>query len=484
MLAIKLKNQWNKSLLVTFLSSLSLLSMSASAQSPNIVLILADDLGYADVGFNGSKDITTPNLDALAGNGVSFNEAYVAHPFCGPSRAALMTGRYPHKIGAQFNLPTKGSYVGVPITEPYISEVLQQAGYTTGAIGKWHLGEAPQFHPNRRGFDEFYGFTGGGHHYFPEVFSAKYQQLKKQAITNIDHYLLPLERNGVEVVETEYVTDGLSREAVNFVNSAKQTHKPFFLYLAYNAPHVPLHATEEDLAQFSHIKNNKRRNYAAMVYAVDRGVGKLVQALKDNQQLDNTLIVFLSDNGGNTNEGANNSPLKQGKGSVFEGGFRVPMLMHWPEKLAKGQQFEHPVLAIDFFPTFAGLAGVDLSQNDKLDGKDVWSAIQQNINPHKDDLIYALRHRKGYSDAAVRRNEWKAVKFAEKDWQLFNIEKDPQEQHDVSRKHPAMLADMVREMEKWSWDNAQPLWFHESFEGAQWRLDGMPRFDKTFKLNP
>ena len=172
-LAMKLKGQWQRSLMVTILGSLSLLSTSASAQSPNIVLILADDLGYADVGFNGSKDITTPNLDTLAANGVSFDEAYVAHPFCGPSRAALLTGRYPHKIGAQFNLPTKGSYVGVPTSETFVGEVLQQAGYTTGAIGKWHLGEAPQFHPNRRGFDEFYCFAGGGLHYFPEVFSAK-----------------------------------------------------------------------------------------------------------------------------------------------------------------------------------------------------------------------------------------------------------------------------------------------------------------------
>ncbi|WP_144208222.1 sulfatase-like hydrolase/transferase [Shewanella donghaensis] len=455
--------------------------MAAEAKQPNILLILADDLGYNDVGFNGSTDITTPNLDELANNGTSFSEAYVAHPFCGPSRAALMTGRYPHKIGSQFNLPTKGSDVGVPIDEQFISKLLQNNGYRTGAVGKWHLGEAPEFHPNKRGFDEFYGFTGGGHNYFPEQFKKQYENQVKQGHSSINHYILPLEHNGKDVDENEYITDALSREAVNFVNDSATDDKPFFLYVAYNAPHVPLEAKAEDMAKFPNIKDEKRKTYAGMVYAVDRGVGDIVAALEKTQQLDNTLIVFLSDNGGKLGKGASNYPLKEGKGSVYEGGFRSPMLFHWPEKVASGQRFEHPVLALDLYPTFAALAGVEIPTGKRLDGKDIWSAFSANENPHQDELFYVLRHRKGFSDAAVRRNEWKAVKHGNKPWQLFNVETDLNETKDLSSANRPLLNDMIREMEKWSWDNKQPLWFHEQFEGAEWRLKGMPRFDQTFK---
>ncbi len=449
---------------------------------PNIIIILADDLGYADVGFNGAKDIITPNLDALAEGGVSFSQAYVAHPFCGPSRAALMTGRYPHKMGAQFNLPTRGSFVGVPTTEEFISKALQKTGYFTGAIGKWHLGEASEYHPNKRGFDEFFGFLGGGHNYFPTEFEKTYNKQIKQGIRNIDHYVLPLEYNGKPVRETQYITDALSREAVKFVKKAADKNNPFFLYLAYNAPHVPLQAKEEDMRQFPDIEDTKRKTYAGMVYAVDRGVGDIINTLKAVKKLDNTLIIFLSDNGGKLSEGGDNSPLKEGKGSVHEGGFRTPMLMHWPEYLEKPQRFEHPVLALDLYPTLVGLAGAELSKDKKLDGKDIWSDLINGVNPHKDELIYTLRHRKGLSDAAVRRNEWKAVKTGTKPWQLYNINEDIGETIDLSRKHKVRLKDMILEMEKWTWNNAQPLWFHKSEEGADWRKDGMPRFDETFRI--
>lgn len=466
--------------LLSLVTGSALAATAEKTEKPNIVVILADDLGYADVGFNGSKDIVTPNLDKLASQGMVFSEAYTAHPFCGPSRAALMTGRYPHKIGSQFNLPERGSFVGIPTEEKFVSKMLQENGYFTGAVGKWHLGEAPEFHPNRRGFDEFYGFLGGGHNYFPEQFKKSYANQVKQGFTNIDHYLLPLEHNGKEVDENEYITDALSREAANFVRKAADKDQPFFLYLAYNAPHVPLQAKQEDMDKFPDIKDGKRKTYAGMVYALDRGVGELVDTLKSTGKLDNTLIVFFSDNGGKLGQGANNAPLREGKGSVFEGGFRTPMLMHWPKQLKAGARFEHPVKALDLFPTFAGMAGVELEQDSKLDGKNIFPFLKSGEAPHKDELIFALRHRGGYSDAAVRRNEWKAVKVGENKWKLFNIEQDKGEERDLAEKHPLMLRDMVREMEKWSWDNAEPRWFHISEEGALWRLNGMPRFDKTF----
>lgn len=453
-----------------------------SSEKPNILFVLADDLGYNDVGFNGSTDIKTPNLDGLAKNGVTFDAAYVAHPFCGPSRAAIMTGRYPHKIGAQFNLPEDGSNIGVSADEPFIAQTMKSAGYFTGAMGKWHLGEAPEYHPNKHGFDEFYGFLGGGHNYFPEQFEKAYAQRVEQGMTNINLYLTPLEHNGKEVRETEYITDGLSREAVNFVDKAAAKKEPFFLYLAYNAPHVPLQAKEEDMAMFSQIKDKKRRTYAGMVYAVDRGVGRIVEQLKKNGQFDNTVIVFMSDNGGKLGQGSNNYPLKEGKGSVQEGGFRTPMLVHWPKHVKAGSRFTHPVLALDLYPTFAGLGGAVLPEDKKLDGKDIWADIQANTAPHKDEFIYVLRHRDGYSDAAARRNQYKAVKNHNDEWKLYNIAEDISETKDVSAQHPAILRDMVLSMESWTWNNQQPKWFHKSEEGARWRLKAMPRFDQTFQV--
>ncbi len=263
-----------------------LTNKTTKEERPNILFILCDDLGYSDVGFNGGKDVKTPSLDALAANGAMFTSAYVAHPFCGPSRAAIMTGRYPHLIGAQFNLPRTGMRgyhtKGVPTEEPFLSKILQDAGYYTGIVGKWHLGHATEFHPNNRGFDDFYGFLGGGHNYFPAQYQAAFgRELKKGTkAKDVWNYLTPLEHNGKAVKETEYLTDAFSREAIRFVNEAAKKDSPFFLYLAYNAPHSPLEAKEEDLAKFAHIEDKKRRTFAAMVYAVDRGVGQIVKTLK------------------------------------------------------------------------------------------------------------------------------------------------------------------------------------------------------------
>ena len=457
-------------------------SITAADERPNILLILTDDLGYADVGFNGGKDVKTPNLDELAANGMIFSEAYTPHPFCGPSRAGLMTGRYPHKIGAQFNLPSEGSNLGVPRSEVFISKLLQDVGYFTGAIGKWHLGEAPEFHPNERGFDDFYGFLGGGHKYHPEEFKRLYEAQVAVGNTHIWEYLKPLEKNGTEVEETEYVTDGLSREAVNFVREAAGREEPFFLYLAYNAPHTPLEAKEEDLALFLGIEDEKRRTYAAMVYALDRGVGKIVDALRETGQLGSTLIIFLSDNGGRLDRGGNNFPLRAGKGSVHEGGYRSPMFMHWPDRLSAGSRFDHPVMALDFYPMFAGLAGAAIPADQKLDGRDIWRDIEAGQDPHQGEFLYALRHRRGFSDAAVRRDEWKAVRVGNQPWKLFNIEEDLGEHRNLSAQHPAVLANMVREMERWSWDNTEPRWFHTLKEGVEWREHAMPRFHETFAL--
>ncbi|TRX58182.1 sulfatase-like hydrolase/transferase [Thalassomonas sp. M1454] len=457
----------------------------ADAKRPNILVILTDDMGYGDVGFNGAKDIFTPNLDQLAAAGTRFDSAYNAHPFCGPSRAGIMTGRYPHKFGSQFNLPTsnRSGGIGIPVNETFISEELQDAGYFTGAIGKWHLGEEAQYHPNNRGFDQFYGFLNGGHDYFPENFKAAYERQRKRGMNHtIFHYLRPLERNGVEVDETEYVTDGLSREAQGFIRQAsKNKQQPFFLYLAYNAPHSPMQATKDDLEVFKHIKNEKRRIYAAMVYAVDRGVKKIVDTLKETEQLDNTLIVFFSDNGGRADYGASNFPLKGVKGSVQEGGFRTPMFFHWPQGVEAGKEYIHPISTLDLYPTFASLANAKIANTKKLDGKNLYPFLANNKSARPGEMIYALRHRKGLSQASARRDNFKAINVG-KVWKLYDIEKDPGEENDLSEKYPIILREMVAEMEIWSWSNTQPLWFHIQKEGFEWREKSMPRFHETFAL--
>ena len=401
----------------------------------------------------------------------------------------LMAGRYPHSFGAPFNLPNSGLGIedynnqGIDVDEKLISTVMQDAGYYTGAVGKWHLGIEPQFHPNKRGFDDYYGFLGGGHMYFPEKFGPIYERQVKSKKEFFNEYIVPLEHNGVPITETEYVTDGLSREAVRFVTEASTRDEPFFLYLAYNAPHTPLEAKKEDLARFAEIKDEKRRTYAAMVYAVDRGVGKLVEALKATDSLDNTLIVFLSDNGGKIGAGANNTPLDQGKGSVCEGGIRVPMFFHWPGEVPAGERFDHPVSALDFYPTFARLAKAKVPTDKQLDGKDIWDAFVAGRSLRKDETIFAMRHCKGFHNVGIRRNHWKVSKRGPNSpWALFNLNQDISESNDISSQHPEIVEMMVDSARQWSKSHTAPRWFDNEGAEKAWQETKMPRYDSIFAV--
>lgn len=458
-----------------------------ASERPNIVLIMCDDLGYSDVGFNGATDIRTPSLDRLAGKGTICSAAYVVHPFCGPSRMGLMTGRYPHTFGAPFNLPETGDgneeyyRQGIDSNEPLMSTVLQRAGYYTGAVGKWHMGSAPPFHPNVRGFDDFYGFLGGGHKYFPDDYRSRYEQQVQAKVKRIWDYITPLEHNGNVVRENEYLTDALSHEAVRFVKQAAEKQQPFFLYLSYNAPHTPLEAKQEDLVHYSGIPDEKRRTYAAMVHAVDRGVGELAATLETAGMMDNTLIIFLSDNGGQLRSGATNRPLKGGKGDTFEGGFRVPMFWHWPGKIAAGEWFDHPISALDLYPTFAGLAGAEIPESKLLDGRNIWDAFLAGQDPRPNSPIYALRHRNGYSDVAVRQGPWKACKAYNQPWKLHNLHQDIAETHDLSAQYPDRLWSMVSKAQQWSQSHPQPKWFHALSSRDHWRESEMPNYAKTFQ---
>lgn len=242
-----------------------------------------------------------------------------------------------------------------------------------------------------------------------------------------------------------------------------------------------MQAKAEDMAQFPDIKDNKRKTYAGMVYAVDRGVERIVKSLKETGQYDNTLIVFFSDNGGKPNLGANNYPLRGRKGSVLEGGYRTPMFFHWPKKVPQGQTFTHPISTLDLYPTFASIAGAEIPKSKKLDGKNIIQDLIAGTNPRPGEMIYAVRHRNGYSEAAARRDNWKIVKTG-KEWQLFDVANDPSESKELSAKHPLIVREMVAEMEVWSWTNPQPLWFHIHEEGVMWREKAMPRYHETFNL--
>ena len=293
------------SLVVSFVPTL----VSAKDQRPNIVVILADDLGYNDVGFTGKTEIQTPNLDDLANNGVVFTNGYVTHPYCGPSRAGLLTGRAQARFGMENNVSymPDDPHMGLPLTEVTFPTRLQQAGYKTAMFGKWHLGGAPKYQPNNRGFDYFYGFLDGGHNYMPG-----------EVEVGGDGYSLPIMRNTGVAEFTEYLTTALSNDAVNYIADSNDT--PFLMYLAYNAPHAPLQAPQHFIKKYEHIKDKERRIYAAMIDAMDEGIGRVINALKQQEKLDNTLIFFLSDNGGvypeswlPTFDWADNSPFRRGK---------------------------------------------------------------------------------------------------------------------------------------------------------------------------
>jgi len=461
----------------------------AAAPRPNIVIILCDDLGYADVGFNGSPDIITPAIDTLAKNGIVCTSGYLAHSICGPSRAALLTGIYPQRFGGQYNIPSYHPQFGVPVERPMLSEILRQSGYRTAIIGKWHLGEGPAFHPNRRGFDEFYGFLGSGHKYFPEQYRAALKRELAAGKTQPSPNLLPLEHNGRPVHETEYLTDAFTREAVSFIerhakrNEERSTRnkEPFFLYLAYNAPHAPNEARKDDMAAFPNIKDKKRRTLAGMVRAIDRGVGKVTAALKAAGAFDNTLILFLSDNGGKAGGPMNNAPLRGGKRGVEEGGIRVPMFFHWPREISRGRRYDHPVLTLDFFPTLLKLAGAP-APDLQLDGKDIWTDLIAGNNAHRGDPIYCISHHKDRTEVSGILDGWKVLRIRQRPWELHYLPDDISERNDLSREHPEKVRRMVQRIKAWADTHEQPKWFYFQEEYSKiWRNIKQPYFPGTFQ---
>lgn len=396
---------------------------------PNIILIVTDDQGYRDVGFNGSTEIRTPNIDRIAREGVRFTRGYVTYPVCGPSRAGLLTGRYQSRFG--FDRNPNGDPAdprgGVPRTEEMVSELLKRGGYATKLVGKWHMGTHPSLRPRSRGFDEFYGFIEGGHDYRPEatVFEALEDSKKPY-----DWYRSKLIDNGARVHFRKYLTEELSDRAVEFVARKAAADQPFFLYLAYNAPHSPLQATDKYLSRYAHIQDPKRRTYAAMISAVDDGVGQLLDELDRKGIAQDTLVFFISDNGGvvtaETGEQsvADNGPLRGGKSQLFEGGVRVPFAMRWPRKLAGGRDYDRPVSTLDIFGTIASQTGIGARPGRHIDGVDLVPYLKgEKAGDPQPALYWRMfdqgRHAMVVGDLKYFWNGKQAV--------LFNLRTDPGE---------------------------------------------------------
>lgn len=432
-----------------FLATL-LLTASALVAKPNVLLIVADDLGYNDVGFQGSKEIPTPNLDKLAAQSLVCTNGYVSHPFCSPTRAGIMTGRYQQRFGHENNpawLP-EDTVAGLPLTETTYPQLMQQAGYTTGAVGKWHLGAHPQFHPNKRGFDEYFGALGGGHLYFPG---------EKGGV----EYSIPLNRSGKDEAQTKYLTDQFGDEAASFIGRHAGEAKPWMLYLAFNAPHTPLQAPQKWLDKFSQIADKSRRTYVAMVASMDEAVGEVLAKVDATNQRDNTLIYFVSDNGGpnlQAKSGSNftdNAPLRGSKGMVYEGGMRVPFLVSWPGKIKPGT-YDQPVIALDFLPTSLAAAGAADLTPKNLDGVNLLPFLNGEKTSAPHDALFWRTGGPGGNNA-IRRGSMKLVRLGKAEPELYDLATDISESKNLAAEKPEVVQELASAIAEWEKGTITPI---------------------------
>lgn len=460
------------------------LSHSFAQDKPNIVLLVADDLGYGELGCQGNEEIPTPHIDSLAENGVRFTQGYVTAPFCSASRAGLMTGRYQTRFGYEFN--PIGAYnedpeAGLPTGERTIADILVDAGYVTGLFGKWHLGGTAKYNPIRRGFDEFFGFMHEGHYFVPPPYEGVTTWLRRKVLPgggeglwiSQDKKLLytthmgntepdydadnPIYRDGQPVIEKEYLTDAITREAVSFIE--RHADKPFFLYVPYNAVHSPLQGADAYMEKFAHIEDIQRRIFAAMLSNLDDSVGAILETLREERLEENTLIIFLSDNGGPTRElTSSNLPLRDGKGSVYEGGNRVPFLVQWKGQIPANQVYDPPVLSLDIFATAAALSGATLDDRKVYDGVNLVPYLKgDDTSPPHETLFWRIGSR-----AAIRVGDWKLLRNPRRgqgdQWELYNLAEDIGETNDLASSLPEKRSEMVDAWEAMNRQMINPVW--------------------------
>jgi arylsulfatase A-like enzyme len=413
------------------------------AERPSVIVIIADDAGYVDFGSYGSTEFPTPNIDAIAARGVRFTAGYTTASVCSPSRAGLITGRYQQRFGHEFNLPRTpqaGSLLenmGLRLDQRTLADAMQALGYRTAAIGKWHLGYTTPYHPLERGFDEFFGFLHGSRSYFP--------------ITRDMDGGTRILRNDAPQPEQGYLTDVLADEATAFIE--RNRDQQFFLYLSFNAVHTPMHAKPEHESRFASIDDERRRTLGGMTLALDEAVGQITAKLDDLGLLENTLVFFINDNGGATNNASTNGPLRGQKGDKFEGGIRVPFMVQWPATLPQGVDYALPVSALDIFPTVTSTVS-GRTADSSLDGVNLLPYLTGEIADRPHEMLY---WRRGVV-AAVRRGDWKLIRVAGEPAWLFDLADDPWEERNRLSDHPALVEELLEALDGWEADMVEPLW--------------------------
>lgn len=442
-------------LLFVLLFMLSGLPTSAFAQSdqaadkpsdkPNVIIILADDLGWGDVGYHGS-DIETPNIDRLAKEGTRL-ERFYATPFCSPTRAALMTGRDPMKLGMAYSVMMPWENGGVSLDEHFMSESFKSAGYQTAMVGKWHLGHTIQQHvPNSRGFDHFYGHMNTQVSYYDHKINGGH---------DLQENGKPVNRDG------EYATDIHGREAARYISELRNKEKPFFLYVPFLAPHSPIEAPEELKDKYPRrfdLPGSTSKTYAAMVDSMDQAIGQILTALDNEGLTDNTLVLFFSDNGGFENYGSDNGPYRGGKLEVFEGGIRVAAVMRWPAKLPAGEVSNEVVSVLDMLPTLTAAAGIEAQNEKKIDGRNRWPTITGERVTQRAEPLYFASNIPVYNrfQLGVIDGKWKLVQnidhqatATEFENLLFDIEADPYEKNDLTETFPGIVKRLNKKINAW-----------------------------------
>jgi arylsulfatase A-like enzyme len=447
--------------LLAVLLGLSVATTEA-ADKPNVLVIFADDLGYSDIGVHGGRDVPTPHIDALAAAGIRCTSGYVSCPYCSPSRAGFLTGRYQTRFGHEFN-PHQGdeNKLGLPLDQRTIADRMHAAGYATGLVGKWHQGFSTAHHPQSRGFDDYFGFLVGGHNFL----------LHKDAEPKFGSaYSQDMIYRGREAQKLDgYTTDVFTDEAVAFVD--RHAQQPWLLYLAYNAVHTPLEVLKKygDRVPAT-ITDPDRRGYLSLLIGLDDSIGRLMAHLKKSGADKNTLVFFVSDNGGSGRKPflayntAVNTPLRGNKGQTLEGGIRVPFFASWPSRLPAGKTFDQPVIALDILPTACALA--ETRPGTDIDGVDLLPHLtgEKTTTPHS-----ALYWRFG-PQKAIRRGDWKLVDWRDFDkkensgWQLYNLSQDIGEQHDLASTNPQLVAELSGAWNEWDAKNIAPLWHGSATE--------------------
>ena len=465
-------------LVFLLLASRVALHAADAPSKPNIIYIVVDDLGYGELGCYGGKGIPTPHIDSLAAGGARFTSGYVTAPFCAASRAALMTGRYQTRFGFEFNpIGAKNAApgIGLPVAEKTVADRLRDAGYATGLVGKWHLGGTEPFHPQRRGFDEFFGFLHEGHYYVRPPWQGVTTWLRRKKLpdggqgrwtspdgrtvwsthigSNEPEYDAgnPLLRSSQSVDEKANLTDAFTREACDFIG--RHRSQPFFLYLAYSAVHSPMQGTDEYMKKFSHIEDIQRRIFAAMLAHFDDSVGKVLAELRKSGVEENTLVVFLGDNGGPTEElTSSNAPLRGGKGDLWDGGIRVPFIVSWKNHIPAGRIVDASVASIDATATALELANAGPSQK-QLDGINLMPLLTGKMAEVPERTLFWRVGQKN----ALRSGNWKLIRDG-KEWQLYDLAHDIGETTNLAAKEPARVQQLTSLWDKWNAEQVEPLW--------------------------